>query len=142
MIDEAFYERVFSNPPEQPAPTIRSLSGHALPIQGTILIPVFGREVKMVVCTDLGSDILLGADALENTLIDFPSSQLETAERRYDFEYRALDVCTTGNIPEGAKHIHPILRAICKHLYAHVVEPSLLELSSVPVSEQETRDLH
>ena len=139
MIDEAYYEKVFSKAPEQPAPTIRSLSGHALPIQGTIQIPVFGREVKMVVCTDLGSDILLGADALENTLIDFPSSQLETDEKRYDFEYRALDVCTTGNIPKGAKSIHPILRTICEHLY---VEPSLLELANVSASESETRDLH
>ena len=139
MIDEAFYERVFSKPPEQPAPTIRSLSGHALPIQGTIIIPIFGREVKMVVCTDLGSDILLGADALENTMIDFPSSQLETDEKRYDFEYRALDVCSTGNIPKGAKSIHPILRTICEHLY---VEPSSLELANVSASESETRDLH
>ena len=96
----------------------------------------------MVVCTDLGSDVLLGADALKDTLIDFPSSCLETAQGRYEFEYRALDVCSTGNIPEGAKNISPILRTICEHLYAQMAEQSLLEPLSVPVPEQEARDLH
>ena len=141
-MDEVFYNKIFHIAPMLPAPTLRSLSGHELPVKGTATIPLLGQEVRMLVCADLGSDLLLGVDALKDTLIDFPSSCLETTQGRYDFEYRALDVCSTGNIPEGATNIPPLLEAICEHLYAQVAEQSLLEPLSVPVPEQETRGHH
>ena len=99
MIDEAYYGKITHIAPMTAAPVLRTLSGHTLPVKGAAMIFLFGKWTEVLVCTDLGTEFLLGADVLKATRINFRTSELETKDGLYPFRYLETELCGAASVP-------------------------------------------
>ena len=60
-----------------------SITGHELVTRGSCYVKLGAQPAQVIVCDDLGVDLLVGADVLQNCVLDFPNHQVTMGDQKY-----------------------------------------------------------
>jgi len=71
LINSSVYNRLPRLTPMFPAPKLQSITKHVLPVRGLCQLRIAGRPVDVIVCDQLGIDLLIGSDLCQDAVIDF-----------------------------------------------------------------------
>ena len=66
-----------------PAPRLQSITKHVLPVRGTCHLRLAGRPVNVIVCDQLGVDLLIGSDLCRQAVIDFKQGSFTLGNQKF-----------------------------------------------------------
>ena len=65
LIDKKVYDKIPHLSPLYPAPRVQSLTHDDLPVKGACTLKIAGKHYEVLVCKNLGVDVLLGMNVLQ-----------------------------------------------------------------------------
>ena len=75
LIDKKVYDKIPHLSPLYPAPRVQPLIRN-LPLKGACTLKIAGKPYEVLVCKNLGVDVLLGMNVLLRSILDFHNNVL------------------------------------------------------------------
>lgn len=150
LINENVYNKLGSRTPLYKAPLVQSITNHYLPITGACIVNIFGQPIEVLVCKDLGVDVLLGANVCKSAVIDFSSKMFKINGKVFPMNVKVETVCpimATSVVPQTTDtEINPVLMEY-SDLFSHKetpvnvanLTPAVINTDSPPIKQRSYR---
>ena len=86
LIDEDQYSRIPHLTPLYQAPRVQSLTHEDLPLKGACVLKIANQHHEVLVCKNLGIDLLLGMNVLRRSIINFHSNVLMLGDQTFPLD--------------------------------------------------------
>ena len=83
LLNSSVYNRLPRLTPLFPAPKLQSITKHILPVRGSCVLRLAGRPIDVVVCDQLGVDLLIGSDLCRQAIIDFRQGYFTLGNQKF-----------------------------------------------------------
>ena len=104
LLDFSVYVKLPRLTAMQPAPLLLSLTGNEVDTKGVTTVKIAGRLVDAVICNNLGVDLLIGIDFLNQAVLNFPARVLSIGGHRYPMRagaHRVNMASVGGEVPRA-----------------------------------------
>ena len=93
IVNSCIYDRLPRLTPLFPAPKLQSITKHVLPVRGSCCIRLANRPVDVIVCDNLGVDLLIGADLCRHAVIDFCQGYFTLGNQKFPMKLTKECLC-------------------------------------------------
>lgn len=115
LISSSLYNRMPKLTPLYTAPKLQSITNHELPVRGACTVKIAGLPTEVLVCENLGVDLLIGSNLLPSAIIHYPTNTFRLGDKTFSMDTTIENLCpimATVSMPKATSDtINKVLKA-------------------------------